>query len=36
MMMISVLRLLPADKALYFADRVARRVGPGSGATVSP
>ncbi|TIS57711.1 MAG: lipid A biosynthesis lauroyl acyltransferase [Mesorhizobium sp.] len=28
MMMISVLRLLPADKALNFADRVARRIGP--------
>jgi len=28
MIMISVMRLLPADKALNFADRVARRVGP--------
>jgi KDO2-lipid IV(A) lauroyltransferase len=28
MLIISVLRLLPADSALNFADRVARRVGP--------
>ncbi|RUZ57134.1 lipid A biosynthesis lauroyl acyltransferase, partial [Mesorhizobium sp. M7A.F.Ca.US.003.02.2.1] len=28
MMIISVLRLLPADSALNFADRVARLVGP--------
>jgi KDO2-lipid IV(A) lauroyltransferase len=28
MMMISMLRLLPADKALNFADRIARRIGP--------
>ncbi|MEP6564160.1 MAG: lipid A biosynthesis lauroyl acyltransferase [Mesorhizobium sp.] len=28
MVIISLLRLLPADKALNFADRVARRIGP--------
>jgi Kdo2-lipid IVA lauroyltransferase/acyltransferase len=28
MLMISLLRLLPADRALNFADRVARRIGP--------
>jgi KDO2-lipid IV(A) lauroyltransferase len=28
MIIISLLRLLPADKALNFADRVARRIGP--------